>query len=289
MPRIGFVFIGYNQATELRYTLHNLRYHSQLADAPVSVVLSGDPDFEDKNATIIEHVPNIVKHSVDDLREHLHGEHKLTRPSIGFNHYREPANQWQNECASCSMLRNYAKGMKNLYEKVGENLDYVVVTESNILILNWGSIEGVAKQLEQSKVAGAFEVVYGYEDENIPWCGADIMPQLFMVDWKFCLKTRFLFEMENTRPDVMEVTMRENLDRCLSLNGKNFDNILNYGNRSQWGVHAKVNFIWFAHLDRPTGSDANSGLRWQSRERQLDYEKRVLQYYGQCLGGCNGK
>lgn len=289
MSKIGFIFIGYNQTDELHYTLHNLRGHSQLADSPVSVVLSGDPDFIDPNASVVEHVPNIVQHSVDDLVKHLKDEDKLKRPGIGFNHYNEPASHWAGECASCSMLRNYSVGAKNLHKLVGKDLDYVVVTESNILLLNWESIERVANQIGEKSAVGAFETVTGYADASIPWGGADLFPQLFIMDWRFCVGTSFLFDMVNTRPDVMEITLRENLDRCLADAGKSFSHdILNFGNRGQWGIHTKPDFVWFAHLDRPVGADAYPEVRWASREKQLNYERRLLPYFGQCLGDCRG-
>jgi hypothetical protein len=290
MERIGFVFIGYDQYEELKWNIHNIRHHSPFSSAPIAVVLSGDPDqeFAGYGEDVVVHVPNIVSHSVDDFRAFLKMDMVHLRPGVGASHYYSPACDWVDNCGTASILRNHSLGVKALQEKFGDDIDVVLVTESNILLLNFMSIELAAKRLILSDKVATFETVPGYKDPCIPWSGTDLFPQLFLVDWKFCIRTKFLFEYINTRPDVMEITLKDNLDWALQDDGKNFDDhVIDCGGRAQWNVHNKPQFVTFAHLDRPIGADFDPNLRWDNYFQQLRFEKQVMRHFQTCIGECH--
>jgi len=289
MVKIGFLFIGYDQYEELKWTLHHFRHHSDyFKGSPVSVVLSGDPDKHFMNAgeTMVRHVPNIVSTSIDDMREHFIPETFNIRPGIGKMHYREPVRSTCFNGSTHSMLRNYSVGIEALYESIQDQIDILVVSESNILILNDEAVHSIAARMMNENKLFATQTVSGYDDPVVKWTGQDILPQIFLVNWKFCKETRFLFEYEDTRPDAAELAIKDNLDMCLQKVGKNFtDDALDFGARSQWGVHPNPGFIPIAHLDRKPGADNNDGLiGWRSREEQLIFERSLLHDLGFCTG-----
>lgn len=288
--RVGFVFIGYDQYEELKWTIHNIRHHSPFQDAPIVAVLSGDPDreFSGYGEDLVVHVPNIVEHGVDEFRSYLRMDTVRQRPGIGADHFDEPACHWVDRCGTTSILRNYSAGVNALYGVAGNEVDIVLVTESNILLLDWTSIQYMTDRMYHAGRVAMVETVGDYYDPCILWTGQDIFPQLFLVDWKFCIESRFLFDYVNTRPDVMEITLKDNLDFALDRVDKTFeDDVIDCKGRVQWGCHSKPHFISFAHLDRPIGADNDSSLRWESREKQLMFEKNVLNYFNMCTGECS--
>ncbi len=284
--KIGFIFIGYDQFDELQWTMHSIRHHSPFVNAPVSVVLSGDPDHTYKpcNGEVVTHVPNIVKHSVDEMQSHFNMETYHERPGVGAKHYHSPADQWVKETGSESIFRNYQIGINTL---IGEDIDLLLVTESNILILDWDTVRRVGELMQKHDRVATFQTVSQKPSQVINWGENDLLPQMFVVDWNFCQRTDFLFKYKNTRPDVMEMALKDNLNHCLAKDNKNFtDHVFDFGTRCQWGAHIPPDFIHFAHLDRPPGSDGDSNLRWDNRAKQLEYESLTMKRFNMCIGEC---
>ena len=291
--KVGFVFIGFNQYVELEITLHQLRYHWKVFNkAPVSVVLSGDPDFNfnDKDASVCNRVPNIVKRPDVDLIPYFISSTLSIRPGAGKGCYREPACNWVDEVPSSSMFRNYQVGLDAL-NFIETDLDAVVITESNILLLNEQSLLMVIKKMLSENKVAALQTVHieGFQKGNCWYIGkgTDILPQLMIFDWSFMKRTDLLFSYNNTFPHCMEASLGDNVMMALGKDGKDFSHILVGPERGQWDVHANKEWVHFAHLDKKPGArDDSAQHRWGSREEQLLYEKEILRQRGiVCLEG----
>ena len=291
--RVGFVFIGFNQYTELQWTTHCIRHHWKvLKDAPISVVLSGDPNFNfnDKDVNVCNRVPNIVKRPGADLLPYLIHSTWSIRPGIGKECFREPACNWVDEVPSASMFRNYQVGLDAL-NFIEPDLDAVVITESNILLLNEQSLVSVIeKMFKQKRVAALQNILiegFGKGDEWRSGEGTDLLPQLMIFDWSFMKRTDLLFSYKNTMPHCMEASIGDNVMMALKKDGKDFESVLLGPKRTQWDVHKNKEWVMFAHLDKkPGATDSRAMHCWGSREEQLLYERAVLSQYGAvCLEG----
>jgi len=279
--KVGFVFIGYDQFTELEWTANIIKHQwEKFADSPIVSVLSGDPEGEFDTTNVDRHVvvPNIVTISLDYLREHFIPATFDISPGIGAGHYRAPADGKAMESMCQSMLRNYKVGLEALFD-VADDVDVVVICESNILLLQEEGIYNAAKEMFVNGKAMACQTVGGYDDPVVKWTGREIMPQVFMVDPGFVKRTKFLLDPVNTRPDCPEMTLLDNINVALAADNRDFETgVLNKGSRSQWGIHQS--WFPFAHLDRPVGADSNGGQGWESREAQLSLEREVLTRFG---------
>jgi hypothetical protein len=279
--KIGFVFIGYDQFTELEFTTNIIKNQwSKFADSTIISVLSGDPggEFDDTNVDQHITVPNIVTISLDYLREHFIPATFDISPGIGAGHYAEPAASKAMESMCQSMLRNYRVGLESLFQ-ISNDVDAIVICESNILLLSEDGLYGALEEMLQTQSVIACQVVGGYADPVVKWTGREIMPQIFMLDADFVRRTQYLLKSVNTRPDCPEMTLLDNLLIALKNDEKSFEkDVLNKGTRSQWGIHQT--WFPFAHLDRPPGADHNGGQRWGSREQQIEMEKNVLARFG---------
>ncbi len=171
-----------------------------------------------------------------------------------------------------------------------DNIDILIVTESNILLLNESSIVQLANRIMNEKKIATFQTVSisGWEP-SAEWHigqGTDnLLPQLFMVDWNFCKRTKFLFEYFNTIPHCMEASLGDNFHTALKIDGCTIDDVIWGPKRQQWGIHDHCEWVQFAHLDKkPGATDSSPKWLWGSRKEQLDYERKMLQYYGiHCL------
>jgi hypothetical protein len=278
-PKIGFVFVGYDQYEELTWTADLIKNKwRQFRNSPIVAVLSGDPNKEcdDKHLDAIVRVPNIVNTSLDFMREHFIAETYDISPGIGATHFNEPARIKAGNTITASMIRNYQTGFHELY-RLNPDIDVVVVCESNILLLDPDGIVRVAQRMIDQKKQVAAQLVGGYADPVVKWTGKEILPQVFLVNWDFCIQSGFMFKLENTRPDCTEMMLKDNID----FHGDFDQLVMNCGNRAQWGVHlGNPNWFNFAHLDRPPGADSNGGRGWATRAEQLAMERNVMRRFG---------
>ena len=283
---VGFVFIGYDQYTELEWTLHRMRFHwKYLQDAPVSVVLSGDPDCRFAGLThMVRHVPNIVRYSSKDLKAHIKPDCAMLRPGRGSDAFE---GVWRQNCyltPSESMFRNYQLGLYVLTRD--HNPDYVVIVESNILLWEEGTIINLVERMRKNDCVVAAQTVnitgFNAWDEWQPGKGNCILPQLFVVDNRFCRNSEFLYGYINTHPECMEMSLGDNLDMALRRVQLSFwDNVLVGPPRTQWNIHENWDWVYMMHLDQKPGAvDNSSQFNWGSREEQLEFERGALRKRG---------